>query len=249
MPIIPLVLEEVDFLNYERYTHFAVKLFNIYTAWIPTPMNQLPTLFPFLSLVPVVVIEHAKDAVPLAEALLEGGITSIEITLRTEAGLHAIEQVAKHVPDIINGAGTITSTSQMQAAKDAGAVFQVSPGVTVMLAAYAQKHAIAWLPGVTNASNIMTAMEHGMRCMKLFPASLSGGVPMLKQFASVFPHLRFCPTGGIDEGNMNDYGALPSVFAIGGSWLTPKELIASKDWKGIAAIAKRSVAALQVRGV
>jgi 2-dehydro-3-deoxyphosphogluconate aldolase / (4S)-4-hydroxy-2-oxoglutarate aldolase len=207
-------------------------------------MTLLDTLFPSLSLVPVVVIDHADDAVPLAEALLEGGITSIEITLRTEAGLRAIEQVAKHVPNIIIGSGTITTPAQMDAAANAGARFHVSPGVTEKLAAHAATKGYAWLPGVANASNIMTAMEHGATRMKLFPASLSGGVPMLKQFASVFPQLRFCPTGGIDEKNMHEYAALPTVFAIGGSWITPKEVLAAKDWKQVSAISQRSMKAL-----
>jgi 2-dehydro-3-deoxyphosphogluconate aldolase / (4S)-4-hydroxy-2-oxoglutarate aldolase len=210
-------------------------------------MTSLDTLFPSLSLVPVVVIDHADDAVPLAEALLEGGIPSIEITLRTEAGLKAIEQVATHVPGIMVGAGTITSPAQMDAAKHAGAVFQVSPGLTPTLAAHAKAQRIAWLPGVANASDIMLAMEYGVTRMKFFPAALSGGIPMLKQFMSVFPLLRFCPTGGIDESNMNEYADLKAVFAIGGSWLTPKDLIASKDWGEITEIARKSMFTLTHR--
>ncbi len=208
-------------------------------------MNAIGELFPSFSFVPVVVLEHAQDAVPLAEALLEGGVKSIEITLRTEAGLTAIAEVARHVPSILNGAGTITSVAQMRSACDAGAVFQVSPGMTPLMALYAKENGIQWLPGVANATNILTAMEYGADHMKFFPASLLGGVPMLKQFASVFPQLKFCPTGGIDESNMQEYAVLKSIFAIGGSWITPKELIAAKDWKGITAIAKRSIAALR----
>lgn len=205
----------------------------------------IDTLFPSLSLVPVVVIDNADDAVPLAESLLAGGIGSIEITLRTKAGLQAIEQVAKHVPDIITGSGTVTNIAQMDAAANAGATFQVSPGVTAALAAHAQQKQVAWLGGVTDASQIMLALEYGAKHLKFFPAALSGGVPMLKQFASVFSALRFCPTGGISVDNMNDYAALPNVFAIGGSWLTPKDLIANKDWAAITKIAKDSVAALR----
>ncbi len=206
--------------------------------------QSLTQLFPSLSLVPVVVIDHADDAVPLAEALLEGGITSIEITLRTEAGLKGIEAVAAHVPDIVVGSGTIMNAAQMDAARSAGAQFQVSPGVTPALAQHAQETGVAWLAGVANASNILQAAECGCTHLKFFPAALSGGVPMLKQFMSVFPALKFCPTGGISEANMHEYAALPAVFAIGGSWLTPKDKIATKDWAGITQIAKGSVRVL-----
>lgn len=206
---------------------------------------SLDSLFPHFSLVPVVVINHADDAVPLAESLLEGGITSIEITLRTEAALDAIYQVSKYVPDIINGVGTVTNIDQMKAAKEAGAVFQVSPGITPTLAQYAQSHDIDWLAGVTDASQIMLAKEYSLAHMKFFPASLSGGVPMLKQFASVFPDVRFCPTGGISLDNMNDYAALKNVFAMGGSWLTPKDAIAEKDFMRITKICKDTIEELK----
>ena len=207
-------------------------------------MTNLDALFPTRSLVPVVVINNADDAAPLANALLEGGITSIEITLRTEVGLAAIEQVAKHVPEIILGAGTVLNTEQMDSAKNAGAQFQVSPGITPSLAEHAASQSISWLPGTANASDVMLALEHGFNHIKCFPASLVGGVPMLKQFASVFPNVKICPTGGISLDNMADYAAVPSVFAIGGSWLTPKDAIAAKDWKRITTIAKESVTAL-----
>ena len=206
---------------------------------------SLTTLFPSLSLVPVVVIDHADDAVPLAESLLEGGITSIEITLRTKAGLQAIENVAKAVPDILTGAGTVTTSGLMDAAANAGASFQVSPGITPTLAAHAAKQNVPWLAGVTDASQIMLALEYQATHLKFFPAALSGGVAMLKQFASVFPQMTFCPTGGISVSNMNEYAALPNVFAIGGSWLTPKQMIADKDWAGITKIARESVEALK----
>ncbi len=201
----------------------------------------LTKLFRHFSLIPVVVIENADDAVPLAESLLEGGIKSIEITLRTEAALDAIYQVSKYVPDIINGVGTVTNAEQMKAAKEAGAVFQVSPGITPSLADYARNNNIDWLAGVTDASQIMLAKEYGLNHMKFFPASLSGGVPMLKQFASVFPDIRFCPTGGISLENMNEYAALPNVFAMGGSWLTPKDAIAAKDFARITKICKETI--------
>ncbi len=207
-------------------------------------MPDLATMFPTRSLIPVVVIDDANDAVSLAEALLAGGITSIEITLRTEAGLPAIGAIAKAVPDILVGAGTVLSPAQMEQAANAGAVFQVSPGVTDVLADYAKAKNIAWLPGTANASNVMLVKEYGFSHVKLFPASLVGGVGMIKQFTSVFPDVRICPTGGISRENMHDYAALNSVFAIGGSWLAPKAAMQNKDWAGITQIAKESVAAL-----
>jgi 2-dehydro-3-deoxyphosphogluconate aldolase / (4S)-4-hydroxy-2-oxoglutarate aldolase len=204
-------------------------------------MTHIHDLFPAQNPIPVVVLDDAADAVPLARALYAGGVTSIEITLRTEAGLKAIECVARDVPEIIVGAGTITNPQQMDAARNAGAKFQVSPGITARLADHAHKTDVTWLAGVTNASQIMHAMEYNATHLKFFPASLSGGVPMLKQFHSVFPHLKFCPTGGIDLSNLKDYAALPNVFAIGGSWLTPKDAMSSKDWDHIEVLARQSV--------
>jgi 2-dehydro-3-deoxyphosphogluconate aldolase / (4S)-4-hydroxy-2-oxoglutarate aldolase len=208
-------------------------------------MDILSKLFDSFSLVPVVVLDDAADAVPLAEALLAGGVKSIEITLRTDAGLKAIENVAKNVPDILVGSGTILNVAQMQAAHDAGAQFHVSPGISDELADYATSHNIAWLAGVANSSNIMQAHSHDLTHVKFFPAVLAGGVPMLKQFISVFPNMRFCPTGGIDLSNLHEYMALSSVFAVGGSWLTPKDLIAQKNWAEITKIAKESTAKLK----
>lgn len=205
---------------------------------------SLDIMFAKKSLIPVVVIDREEDAIPLAESLLEGGITSIEITLRTPAGMKAIEHVAQGVPDILVGSGTVLNAEQMMQAKNAGAVFQVSPGLTDSLAAFAKEQKIEWLPGITNASGIMQALQAGHKRVKFFPASLSGGVPVLKQFGSVFPDLKICPTGGISLDNMNDYAALGNVFAIGGSWLTPKELIADKNWSEISRIARDSVSML-----
>jgi len=205
----------------------------------------LDTMFATKTLIPVVVIDRAEDAVPLAEALLEGGIKSIEITLRTAAGMKAIEHVANSVPDILVGSGTVLNAEQMTQAKNAGAVFQVSPGLTDSLAKHAADTGVEWLPGITNASGIMQALQAGHKRVKFFPASLSGGVPVLKQFGSVFPDLKICPTGGISMDNMNDYGALGNVFAIGGSWLTPKDMIADKNWSEITRIARDSVNALK----
>ncbi len=203
---------------------------------------NISEMFKSFSLVPVVVLDDVADATPLAEALLAGGIKSIEITLRTDAGLKAIEAVAKNVPDILVGSGTILNAMQMQAAHDAGAKFHVSPGITDALAQHAKAHNMAWLAGVANASNIMQAHACGMTHVKFFPAALAGGVPMLKQFISVFPQMKFCPTGGIDLSNSHEYMTLKSVFAVGGSWLTPKDLITQKNWAEITKLAAASVA-------
>ncbi len=204
-------------------------------------MSNLNTLFPSFSLIPVVVIDDEADAAPLAEALLAGGVSAIEITLRTAAGFKAIEAVAKQVPDIIVGSGTVLNTQQMDDAANAGARFQVSPGITSRLAQHAGSTGVAWLPGVASASDIILALEHGFSHVKCFPASLVGGVPMLKQFSSVFPQVRICPTGGVSQQNMAEYQQLANVFAIGGSWLAPKAAMQAKDWLAITQIAKESL--------
>lgn len=204
----------------------------------------IETLFPSFSLVPVVVIHDAEDALPLAEALLAGGIGCIEITLRTDAALRGIEQVSARLPEMLVGAGTVCDYQQMHDAQQAGAVFQVSPGISDALAQQAQSQQIAWLPGISSASDIIVALAHDYHYLKFFPASLAGGVPMLKQLSGVFGNCRFCPTGGIDQDNMNDYAALPSVFAIGGSWLTPKAAIENKQWAVVTQCAKESLTKL-----
>lgn len=207
-------------------------------------MTSVNRLFPSFSLIPVVVIEDVQHAVPLAQALLAGGITSIEITLRTPAALQAIEAVAKSVPDILVGAGTITSPEQMRDAANAGATFHISPGVSHRLAAYAQQENMAWIGGISSASDILLSLEYGFSHMKFFPAEASGGVVMLKQLAAVFGDCRFCPTGGITLTNMKDYQAQTYCFAVGGSWLSPKDAITQKDWNRITQIARDSVTAM-----
>ena len=202
-------------------------------------------LFPELSLIPVVVIQDPAHAVPLAEALLAGGITSVEITLRTQAGLHAIEAIATSLPEMLVGSGTVLNSEQMQQAEAAGARFHVSPGLSEPLARFAAEHQMRWMPGVANASQVMQALEYDFTYLKLFPADIVGKANMLKQMGSVFPRVRFCPTGGVSMHNMKDYAVQTNVFAIGGSWLAPKESMQAADWSQITAIAKGSVAALQ----
>jgi 2-dehydro-3-deoxyphosphogluconate aldolase/(4S)-4-hydroxy-2-oxoglutarate aldolase len=194
--------------------------------------------------VPVVVLNDVAEAVPLAQALLKGGVRTMEITLRTAAGLPAIAAVAREVPDIIVGAGTVTSPEQYAEAVEAGAKFVVSPGLTPKLAEAAREHGISYLPGVITPSEVIMAMQEGFYLLKFFPASLFGGHGVLKQYASVFPQVQFCPTGGIDQGNASSYLSLPNVVAVGGSWLTPKETLKEKDWRRITGIAQESLGSI-----
>jgi 2-dehydro-3-deoxyphosphogluconate aldolase/(4S)-4-hydroxy-2-oxoglutarate aldolase len=195
-------------------------------------------------IVPVVVINRAEDAVPLAEALLAGGIRSIEITLRTEAGLPAIKAVAKAKLDIEVGAGTITSVDEMKRCRDAGASFFVSPGATHELLFFAQEQKLTYLPGIVTPSEIIHALQYDQTFLKFFPAGSFGGAAMLKQYAGVFPNVQFCPTGGVSQANVKEYLGLPNVRCVGGSWLAPADAIQNKDWAAITKIAKESIAAL-----
>jgi len=203
---------------------------------------SLESILSACPLVPVVVIGNPHDAVPLAKALLEGGIKTIEITLRSDAALAAIEKVAKEVPDIITGAGTITKPAQIKQAMDAGSKFLVSPGLTPAIAEEAAKQNAPLLPGVGTASEVMQAQEWGFNTLKLFPAEQSGGPGTLKHFSAVFPTARFCPTGGVSMKNLADYLALKNVICVGGSWLTPADVVAAKDWGIITRIAQESLA-------
>ena len=202
--------------------------------------SSLTIILESCPVVPVVTLHEADDVLPLADALLAGGIKTIEITLRTEAGLPAIEALAKSNSDIVTGAGTVTSPALLKSAMDAGAGFLVSPGLTPAIAEAATQHNAPLLPGVATASEAMRAMEWGFQTLKFFPAEQSGGVGMLKNFAAVFPKLRFCPTGGISLNNKDSYLALPNVICVGGSWLTPGNLITDKNWQEITNIATQS---------
>lgn len=194
--------------------------------------------------VPVVVLDDAAQAVPLAQALLKGGVKTMEITLRTAAGLAAIEAVARNVPEIIVGAGTVTSPEQYEDAVNAGAKFVVSPGLTPKLTEAARTWGVSYLPGVITPSEVIAAMHEGFYLLKFFPASLFGGHGVLKQYASVFPQVKFCPTGGIDQGSASSYLSLPNVVAVGGSWLTPKDALKDQDWRRISGIAQESLGSI-----
>ena len=186
---------------------------------------------------PVVVIEDPSLAPDLARALLRGGLRVIEVTLRTAAALHAVEAIAREVPDIAVGAGTVLSVDDLHAAADAGATFAISPGTTSTLLEAGRHGPIPYLPAVASASELMLGLAHGYHCFKFFPAALAGGVPMLKAFAGPFPQARFCPTGGITQETVRTYLDLPNVLCAGGSWLSPAQALATRDWTRIEALA------------
>jgi len=190
---------------------------------------------------PVMVIQDANDAVPLARALMAGGVSVLEITLRTEAAMDSIRAISAEVEGAIVGAGTITTPEQLKAVADAGAVFAISPGLTPKLLEAANNSEIALIPGISSVSELMLGMEYGLDHFKFFPAEAAGGIPMLKGIAGPIPQITFCPTGGISPSNYNDYLALPNVACIGGSWLVPGDAVKNKDWDKITALAKAAV--------
>jgi 2-dehydro-3-deoxyphosphogluconate aldolase/(4S)-4-hydroxy-2-oxoglutarate aldolase len=192
---------------------------------------------------PVIVLDRVDDAVPLAEALLSGGIRVLEVTMRTPAALDSVRAIRSALPEALVGVGTITNIADLEAARAAGARFGVSPGTTPDLLAHARGWNFPFLPGVMTPSDVMRAIEAGFAAMKLFPAREAGGVAMLKALGGPFPQVRFCPTGGIDADSAASYLALPNVVCVGGSWLSPPALIASKDW---GEIRRRAEAAAQL---
>ncbi|GAA8025843.1 bifunctional 4-hydroxy-2-oxoglutarate aldolase/2-dehydro-3-deoxy-phosphogluconate aldolase [Helicobacter pylori] len=193
-------------------------------------------------IVPVVVIENIKDAVPLAQSLIEGGIHIIEVTLRSSCALEAIELIAKNVPKMRVGAGTILNPTQLEQAQNRGAEFLISPGFTIKLLEYAKKKDMPLIPGISSSSEVMQALELGYSALKFFPAEYCGGVKLLNAFNGPFKGVKFCPTGGISADNMHSYLNLENVLCVGGSWLTPKNLIQNKEWDKITEICKRSLA-------
>lgn len=192
--------------------------------------------------IPVLVIERLEDAVPLAQALVAGGVRVLEVTLRTPAGLPSIEAIARAVPQAIVGAGTLRTAQDAVAVRAAGAQFGVSPGFSPALAEACRAQGLPLLPGVATPSEVMAALEAGFRFLKFFPAEAAGGVPMLKSLAGPFPDVAFCPTGGIQIGNAASYLAQPNVRVCGGSWLTPSEAVRAGDWARITALARQASA-------
>jgi 2-dehydro-3-deoxyphosphogluconate aldolase / (4S)-4-hydroxy-2-oxoglutarate aldolase len=188
--------------------------------------------------IPVITIDSEADALPLAEALVAGGLPVLEITLRTPQALDAITAIRMAVPNAIVGAGTVINRATYMQALDAGASFIVSPGFTPELLTCAKSSAVPFLPGVNTPSEIMQLLSHSITAMKFFPAEAAGGVPMLKAFAAPLPQALFCPTGGISPTNAASYLALPNVACVGGSWMVTKELVHQKRWADVRALAR-----------
>ncbi len=195
--------------------------------------------------IPVLTVEGPDDAVPLAHALVAGGLPVLEVTLRTEGALRAIEAMAREVPGAVLGAGTVLTASQATEAKDAGATFLVSPGSTPALSRAAADLGVPFLPGVATASEAMLMAEHGHRILKFFPAEPAGGTSYLKSLSAPLPDLLFCPTGGIDAAKARLYLALKNVVCVGGSWVTPADALKARDFETVTRLASE---AAQLRG-
>jgi 2-dehydro-3-deoxyphosphogluconate aldolase / (4S)-4-hydroxy-2-oxoglutarate aldolase len=195
--------------------------------------------------IPVIVIDRLEDAVPMARALVAGGVRVLEVTLRTPVALQCMEAIARAVPEAIVGAGTVRSAADAQAAKNAGCTFAVSPGYTSAIGAACQAIGLPLLPGTATGSEVMQANADGFFFLKFFPAVQAGGIAMLKAFAGPFTDVSFCPTGGITAAAAPDFLALPNVKVCGGSWLTPAEAVTAKDWARITQLAKEASALRQ----
>jgi 2-dehydro-3-deoxyphosphogluconate aldolase/(4S)-4-hydroxy-2-oxoglutarate aldolase len=213
--------------------------------WMERREHELDAILTLSPVVAVVTIDDVEDAVPMARALVAGGIRAIEITLRTKVALDAIRAVAENVPDALPGAGTVLSGQDLSAAERAGARFAVSPGTTPQLLASIEKSALPYLPGSASASEAMWLFAHGYRRQKFFPAEPAGGVEYLRALSGPLPGIKFCPTGGVRVENAATYLKLPNVICVGGSWMTPSNLVKAKDWGAITALAR---SAAQLRG-
>jgi 2-dehydro-3-deoxyphosphogluconate aldolase/(4S)-4-hydroxy-2-oxoglutarate aldolase len=192
-------------------------------------------------IVPVITLERVEDAVPLARALVAGGLRLLEITLRTPAAADAAAAIIQEVPEAIVGIGTVLTPKDLERAQALGARYALSPGATPALLEAAAASEMPFIPGIATASELMGALEHGFQTVKFFPAVASGGIPALKALAGPFPQARFCPTGGIDEKNARDWLALSNVVAVGGSWVCQTSDIRAQAWNDITAKAQRAV--------
>lgn len=213
-------------------------------------MPSRPAFAPLLQgqpVIPVIAIEDAADAVPLARALAEGGMRVIEVTLRTPAALAACRAIARECPETVLGIGTLLSPEQVGEALDAGAQFLVTPGTTERLTQRLSDCGVAVLPGAATVSEMLHLLEWGFSEQKFFPAGPAGGLDYLRAVHGPIPELRFCPTGGVNAQNAPDYLAAPNVLCVGGSWVTPKPLLAGRDWAGITRLAAQACA-LHARG-
>ena len=206
-----------------------------------TPESPI-SILDVVPVMPVVVVEDVAHAVPLARALVAGGLPAIELTLRTPVALDAIAAIAAEVPEILVGAGTIVTPGQAKQAADAGARFLVSPGATPTLLGAMADTGLPFLPGTSTVSEVLAVLEAGFTEMKFFPAEASGGAPWLKAVAAPVPDARFCPTGGITAASAPSYLALPNVGCVGGSWLTPADAVRRGDWAAVEALARQAAA-------
>ncbi len=205
-------------------------------------MNNTLDLVACGPVIPVIVIDRLEDAVPMAQALVDGGVRVLEVTLRTSIALQCMEAIARSVPGAILGAGTVRSVADAQAAKNAGCVFAVSPGYTSQIGNACREIGLPLLPGTATGSEVMQANADGYHFLKFFPATQAGGIPMLKALAGPFTDVVFCPTGGITLATAPQFLALPNVKVCGGSWLTPADAVAAKDWARITQLAKEASA-------
>jgi 2-dehydro-3-deoxyphosphogluconate aldolase/(4S)-4-hydroxy-2-oxoglutarate aldolase len=206
------------------------------------PRPDVGKLLAGTAVVPVLMVESAETGVALARALVAGGLSVLEITLRTPAALEVIRAIAREIEGAVVGAGTVLRPEQYRAAERAGARFVVSPGATGSLLAHAEASQTPFLPGAVTASEIMTLLERGYSCLKFFPAEPAGGVGYLKALAAPLPEARFCPTGGIDAASAPRYLGLPNVLCVGGSWVAPNDAVAAGDWPRITALARAAAA-------
>lgn len=206
------------------------------------PQSSPTSVLDVVPVMPVVVIDDLAAAVPVARALVDGGLPAIELTLRTPVALDALRAIAAEVPEIALGAGTITNPAQAEAAVAAGARFLVSPGLTPDLLAAMLATGVPFLPGTSTVSEVLAVLEAGLTEMKFFPAEAAGGAPYLKSVAGPLPQARFCPTGGITPATAPSYLSLPNVGCVGGSWLTPADAIAAGDWERISKLAAEAAA-------
>jgi 2-dehydro-3-deoxyphosphogluconate aldolase/(4S)-4-hydroxy-2-oxoglutarate aldolase len=209
--------------------------------WETDVLIDLNKTLQSVPVVPLVQTDNPADAVRISRALAAGGLTVAEVVLRTDRALECLAAVAAEVPEMVAGAGTVLSAEQARAAVKAGARFIVSPGLDDSVVAVANEHGIPIYPGIMTPSELQRAFNLGLEVVKFFPASLAGGIPMLKAFSSVFRSMRFMPTGGISPGNLADYLAVPAVLACGGSWLTPADAIAVGDYEKITTLAQEAV--------
>ena len=207
--------------------------------------DKLAALFKAATVIPVLTIERREDAVPLARALVAGGVRTLEVTLRTPAAIEAAKAMMSEVPEAVVGIGTILNPADLARVEARGVKFGISPGLTPDLLKAASDSALPFAPGIATASELMTALAHGFDLAKFFPAEQAGGIKGLRALGGPFPNVRFCPTGGISEANAATWLAEPNVLAVGGSWLCPPPEVRAGNWAGITAICQRTLKGLK----